>query len=158
VTPAERKLCDNLFLHHERQPLQDVGTKITGPRSIFSKGHALMNAASEDDTYGAANMTADRPLQFQIRLSDAETEATIWNLADMERITHQLEREIYGITSNEHKQFKKEFSIRLIESEAWWDTISIQALWQTIAQREFHIGYPTMHHVSHISESIRQRV
>ena len=103
-------------------------------------------------------MTADKRLQFQIRLSDAETEATIWNLADMERITHQLEREIYGITSNEHKQFKKEFSIRLIGSESWWDTISIQALWQTIAQREFHIGYPTMHHVSHISESIRQRV
>jgi hypothetical protein len=49
-------------------------------------------------------------------------------LADTERVISQLEREIYGITWNEQKLFKTEFSIRLIEFEAWWETIGIQAL------------------------------
>ena len=115
-----------------------------------------MKAAAEDEAYGAANMTADKRLQFQIRLSDAETGATTWSLADMERVTIQLEREIYGITSNEQKRFKKEFSIRLIEFEAWWETIGIQALRKSIEQRVIHFGYPKMHLVSHISESIRR--
>jgi hypothetical protein len=39
-------------------------------------------------------------------------------LPDTERVTIQLEREIYGITSNEQKQLKKEFSSRLIKFEA----------------------------------------
>ena len=114
-----------------------------------------MKAAAEDEAYGAANMTADKRLHVQIRLSDAETEATTWSLADTERVTNQLEREIYGITSNEQKRFKTEFSIRLIEFEAWWETIGIQALRKSFEQRVIHFGYPKMHLVSHISESIR---
>ena len=156
VKPAKRKLFDKLFQHHERQLLQEVGTKGTGPRSKFAKQLALMKTAAEDEVYGAANMTADKRLQFQIRLSDAETDATTWSLADTERVTNQLEREIYGITSNEQKRFKKEFSIRMIEFEAWWETLGIQALRKTIEQRVIHFGYPKMHLVSHISESIRR--
>jgi hypothetical protein len=76
VTPAKRKLLDKLFQHHERQLLQEVGIKGTGPRSIFAKQLALMKTAAEDEVYGAANMTADKPLQFQICLSDAEKDAT----------------------------------------------------------------------------------
>jgi len=53
----------------------------------------------------------------------------------MERVTNQLEREIYGITLNEQKRVKREFSIRLIEFKAWWETIGIQALWKSIEQR-----------------------
>jgi hypothetical protein len=154
VTPAKPKLFDKLFQHHERQLLQEVGAKATGPRSIFAKQLALMETAAEDDAYGARNMTADKQLQFQNRLSDGETEATTWSLADSERVTFQVEREIYGITSNEQKRFKKEFSIRLIEFEPWWETISIQVLRKTIEQRVIHFGYPEMHVVSHISESI----
>jgi hypothetical protein len=75
-------------------------------------------------------------------------------LANTERVTHQLEREIDGITSNEQKRFKQEFSIRKIEFEAWWETIGIQALQKTIEQRVIHFGYPKMHLGSHISESI----
>jgi len=101
-------------------------------------------------------MPADKRLQFQNCLSDAEIEATTWSLADMECVTIQLDREIYGITSNKQKQLKKEFSIRMIEFEAWWETIRIQALWKTIEQRIIHFGYPKMHLVSHISESIHQ--
>ena len=74
----------------------------------------------------------------------------------MEHITNQLEREINGITSNEQNQFKKEFSIRVTEFEAWWETIDIQALQKTIKQHVIHFGYPKMHLVSHISESIRR--
>ena len=100
----------------------------TGPRSKFAKEHAPKKGATEDEAYEASNITADKRQQFRIRLSDAETEATTWSLADTEHITNQLEREIYDITSNEQKRFKTEFSIRLIEFEAWWKTIGIQAL------------------------------
>jgi len=113
-----------------------------------------MKAAAEDEAYGAAYMTADKRLQFQICLSNAETEAMTWSLADTERVTNQLEREIYGITSNEPKRFKTQFSICLIEFEAWWETFGIQALWKSIEQRLNHFGYPKMHLASHISESI----
>jgi len=64
VTPAKCKLFDKLFERHERQLLQEVGTKATGPRSKFAKDLALMKAAAEDQAYGAANMTADKQLQF----------------------------------------------------------------------------------------------
>jgi len=115
-----------------------------------------MKTAVEDEAYWAANMTADKRLPFQVRLSDAESEATTWSLADPERVTNQLEREIYGITSNEQKRFKTEISICLIEFEAWWETIRIQALRRTTEQHVIHFGYPKMHLGSHISDSIRQ--
>jgi len=35
VTPAKRKLFDKLFQRYERQLLQEVGIKATGPRSNF---------------------------------------------------------------------------------------------------------------------------
>jgi len=101
VTPAKRKLFDKLIQSHERQLLQEVGTKATSPRSKFAKELALMKTAVEEEAYGAANMTADKRLPFHDCLSDAETEVTTWSLADTERVTNQLEREIYGITSNE---------------------------------------------------------
>jgi len=37
VTPAKHKLFNKLFQHHKRRQLQEVGTKATGPRSIFTK-------------------------------------------------------------------------------------------------------------------------
>jgi len=115
-----------------------------------------MKTAAEEEIYGAANMTADKGVEFQVHLSDAETEATTLSIADMDRITNRLEREIYGVTSNEQLSFKKEFSIRLIESEDWWQAIGIQELRKTIEQRVIHFGYPKIHLLSHISESIRQ--
>ena len=74
----------------------------------------------------------------------------------MEHVTIQLEREIYGITLNEQKRFKKEFSIHIIEFEAWWETIGIQMLWKAIEQCVIQFGYPKMNLVSHISESIHR--
>jgi len=60
-----------------------------------------MKTAAEDEACGAANMTADKQLQFQIRLSDAETETMTWSLADTESVIIQLQREIFGITVKE---------------------------------------------------------
>jgi hypothetical protein len=98
--------------------LQEVGTKATGPRCNFAKELALKITAAEDEASGAANITADKRLQFQLRVSDAETDATTWTFADTEHVAIQLEREIYGITSNEQKRFRTEISIPLIEFEA----------------------------------------
>jgi len=156
VTAARCTLFDKLFQHHECQLLQEVGTKTTGPRSIFAKELAVMKAAAEEEAYGAANMSADKRLQFHTHRSIAETEASTWNLSDTECVTNQLEREICGITSNEQKSSKKELSIHLILVEACWETIWIQALRNTIEQWEIHFRYPKMHLVSHISESIQR--
>jgi hypothetical protein len=132
MTPVKRKLFDKLFQHHQRQLFQVVGTKATIPRSIFTKKLAEMKTAAEEEVYGAVNMTANKHLEFQVRLSHAGTEATTWNMADTDRIVSQLESGIYGITSNDQMQLEKEFSISLIEFEAWWQTISIQELWKPL--------------------------
>ena len=136
--------------------MQEVGSKVTGPRSIFATKLALREAATEDEAYRAANITPDKRLQFQILLSDAETAATTWSLADTESVTNQLVRKIDGITLNEQMQFKQEFSLRLIEFEAWWKAIGIEALQKTIQQHVIHFEYPKMRLVSVISQSIRR--
>jgi len=97
-------------------------------------------------------MTTSKRLQFQIHLPDSETEAMTWSLANTERITTHLEREIYGITSNEQKWFKMEFSFRLIELESWQQTIGIQVQQTIIEQGVIHFGYQKMHLVSSMSE------
>ena len=51
-------------------------------------------------------------------------------------------------------RFMKKFSIRLVEFEAWWVAIGVQELRKTIEQLVIHFGYPKMHLVSRISESI----
>jgi len=69
---------------------------------------------------------------------------------------NQLEREIYDITSKDQMWCTMEFSIRLVEFEAWWLATGVQELQNTIEQRVIHSEYPEMHHVSHISKSIRR--
>jgi len=113
-----------------------------------------MKTAVEEEVYGAVNMTANERMEFQVRLSDPETEATAWSRADIDRISSHLEREIYGITANEWKRFKQGLSIDLIGFEACWQAISVQQLRNTVEQRVFHFRYPKMPLVSHISESI----
>jgi len=108
-----------------------------------------MKTAAESQAYGAANRTPDKRLQFQICLSDAEPEPTTWSFADPEPVMNQLDKKTYGITLKEQKRFKKEFSICLIEFEVWWETVSTQALSNTIEQRGIHFGYGKMYHVSH---------
>jgi len=154
VTPVERKLFDKLFQHHKWPLLQEVGTEATGPRSTFARNLAQMKTAAEEEVYAVANMTTDMHVEFQVRLSDAENGATTGSIADTDRIANPLEREIDGITSNEQMRCKKDLSIRLFEFEACWRSIGIQELQKTIKLRVIHFGSPTIHLVSHISESI----
>jgi len=54
-------------------------------------------------------MTTDKRVQIQVYPSDAEIEATTWNIADKDRVVNQLKREVYGITSTDYMRFKKAF-------------------------------------------------
>jgi hypothetical protein len=101
-----------------RQLLQEVGTEATGPRSTLAKKLAQMKTAAEEQVYGAANMTPDKCVEFQICLSNALTEATTWSIANTDCIANLLEREIDGITLNEQMHFKKQLSIHCIKFEA----------------------------------------
>jgi hypothetical protein len=67
-----------------------------------------------------------------------ETEAKSWSFSDMERVTIQPERVIFGITSHEQQRLMHEYSICLIQIEAWWEKISIQAPRKTIEARVIH--------------------
>jgi len=115
-----------------------------------------MKTAAEEESYEAVNMITDKRVQFQVCLSDAEIAATTWTIADTDRVVNQLERVIYGIASKDQMQFTKEFSIRLVEFEAWWQAIGIQELQKTIEQHVIHFQYPKIHLMSHVSESIQQ--
>ena len=99
-------------------------------------------------------MTADKHVKFQVHPSDGETEATTWSIADMDRITNELKREIHGITSNEKKWFNKELSICLIKFEAWWMALCVLEIQTTINQHVIHLGHSRVHLVTHTSQSI----
>jgi hypothetical protein len=113
-----------------------------------------MKTAAEQEIYVAVNMSTDKYVEFQVRLSNAKSEATTWSMAHTDHIVSQLEREISSITSNEQMRFKKEFSIRLIKFKASWQEIGVQKLRKTIEQHIIHFGYQKMDLVSHISEPI----
>jgi len=113
-----------------------------------------MKTAAEQEVYGMANKTADKRVEFRVSLSDDQTEAASWSIADIDLIRNQLEREIYCITSKDKMRFKKELSIQLLEFEAWGQEIGVWMLQKTIEQSIVHFGCPKMHLVSHISDSI----
>ena len=118
MTPVKCKLFHHSFQHHEQQLFQEVGTKLTCPRTTFPQSLAQMKSAAEEEDHGVVNMTSNKHVVFHARLSNAATEATTWSITDTDRIVSQLEREIYLITSNEQMQFKKELSIHLIKIKA----------------------------------------
>jgi len=110
--------------------------------------------AAEAEDYGVANMTADKCVEFQFRLSSATNEATTSSLTDTDRVVKHLESKCYGITSNDRMQFKREFSIRSIEFDTRWKAIGIQELRKIIEQHVIHFRYRKMHLLSHISQWI----
>jgi len=113
-----------------------------------------MQTPEEEEIYGVTNMTTIKRGEFHVRLSDDETEASTWSIADKDSIANPLEREIYGITSKEQIRCKKELSISLDEFVAWWKAIGVHELRQTIEQHVIHFGYLKMHLVSHILKTI----
>ena len=140
VIHAKPKVFNKLFQDQERQLLREVGTTATGPRSTVAKIHAHMTSPADEESNKAVNMNADKRVQCLVRPSDVETEATTWRIADADRVVNQLEREIYGITSKGQIPVKKEFSIRVVDFEAWWQEINIQELQKAIEQRRLHFG------------------
>jgi hypothetical protein len=99
-----------------------------------------LKSVAKDEVYRVANMTTDTQQQFLINLSNIETAATTWSFAHAEQVSNKPERYISGITWNELKWFKMEFSIHLIELKGWFGTIGIQALRKTIEQCTIHFG------------------
>jgi len=55
--------------------LQEVGNNATGSSSTFTKYLAQMKTATDGEVYWAANITPDMCVEFQVWLSNAETEA-----------------------------------------------------------------------------------
>jgi len=90
LTFVKCKLFDKLFQYHLQQLLQEVGTMATGPRSSFAKKLIQTRTTTEEDISGVGNMTADKHVEFQVCLSNAETEATIWSEVHMDHIVSQL--------------------------------------------------------------------
>lgn len=110
-----------------------------------------MNNSSEKVIDGVVKITANKHVQFQVLLSNAETWATTSSFADVDTVLSQLERETYGITSNEKMQCKKELSVHWIKYEAWWQSNCIEELWNSMEQCLIHIGYFNIHSVSYLS-------
>jgi len=77
-----------------------------------------MNTAAEAAVYGVANMTTNKGVKFHIYLSDAVPEATLWSIADADRIPNWMQRHNSGINRNEEMQFKMALFIHLIKLEA----------------------------------------
>jgi len=48
-------------------------------------------------------MTTTEGVDIQVLLSNADTEATTWSIADTDSVANLLQKEIYGITSNEQR-------------------------------------------------------
>jgi len=86
--------------------MQEVWAKATGPRSTFATKLVPMKIAAEEQIYGAENMTADNSVEFQVHLSNTETQDTTWSITDTDCVMTLLESEIYGITSSEKIQFE----------------------------------------------------
>ena len=71
--------------------MQNVGTTATSPTSTFAKKLAHMKTGAEAEVFGAANMTADKGVEFQVCQFDAKTDATTWSIADTDSIANWLE-------------------------------------------------------------------
>jgi len=155
MTNVKRNVFDQLFQHHGQGLLQEVMCETASPRSSFTEKLAQIIPTAADVIYDALNITVNKPMEFQLCLSDAETGATTCSNADKDHIVSQLEREFYSVTSNEQMWLEKEFSMRLIKFEAWWQAIGRQELQNTFQQHVIKIRYPNMHLVSNILQSIR---
>lgn len=95
MTLTKLKLLSKLLQHHARELMQGVGTKITVPRSIFTKKLAQPNTAAKEVIYEVANWTANKNVESQVSLSNTETEATTLSIPDMDHIANQLENDIW---------------------------------------------------------------
>lgn len=113
-------------------------------------------SAAADKVDRAAHMTTDKWVNFQVHLSNGESEGTTCSVTDTDCTPNDLEGDIYDVTSNEQIWFWKELSMHLIEFEAWWKAIDIQQLRKSIQQCMIHFRYAKRYLGSHIYEFIGQ--
>jgi len=73
-------------------------------------------------------MTAYKHVLSQAIQSGMDIQATTWSICGTDHFLSLLESEIYGITSNDQIQFRKEFSIHLMEFQAWWQSVGSQEI------------------------------
>jgi hypothetical protein len=93
-------------------------------------------------------------VDFQICLSNAETEATTWSNTEIDHVMSQQQRVIYDIILNEQMQRKKNLPIWLVKLQAWWQAIGSQELRKPIIPSVIHFGYSMFHLASHVSHFI----
>jgi len=55
---------------------------------------AQITTAGQDVVYEVATLTTDKQMEFQVDLSNAETAAIAWSIADTDCIVNQLEKGI----------------------------------------------------------------
>jgi len=77
-------------------------------------------------------MTADKLMEFHIRPSNAETEATTSSITYRDHTAKQQQSKIYGTSLNEQMRFEKELFVHWIKFEAKRKAIGVQQLWKTI--------------------------
>jgi hypothetical protein len=120
----KRHLLNTSFLINDSNIIsynycRKVGQKQLVPDAHLPKKLTQMNTTEETMVYGVANITTDKRAEFQVHLSDGETEPTICRIDDTDCLANQVEIEICGISSNGQMLFKMELSICLITFEAW---------------------------------------
>jgi len=59
-----------------------------------------METTAENKDYGIATMTANNRGEYQVRLSNAETDHTALRNTALDQMANQLQKEIDGIFSN----------------------------------------------------------
>jgi hypothetical protein len=57
-----------------------------------------MKTTAHNEVYTTVTLTANKQVESQVLVSDAESEATTWSVTDPDRIMSQVERVIYSIT------------------------------------------------------------
>jgi len=82
VTPAKCSLFDKLFQYHQQNVLEEVRSKVTGPRSRFPPMLAQTVTDAEKVVYWVVNTSANNNGDHQVLLSKGATEAATCRMPD----------------------------------------------------------------------------
>jgi len=94
VIPVQHEHFVKLFQHSERQVLQKVGTKATGPSNALATIHVPVKTAAEEGVARVSCMTSNEQVELQVCPSYVETDATGCCIPDMKHVVNQLESEV----------------------------------------------------------------
>jgi hypothetical protein len=77
-----------------------------------------MKTSAEEEGDRFKIVTTNMHGEFQVRLSNVDTEASTSSMADTDLVISQRVQVICGVTSTQQMQLENEFPIHLIEFEA----------------------------------------